>query len=320
MVITAAVLGLLWAAIDVPAALARIAGAEPRWLLAGLAAVQLQILLSAVRWRVTAARLGHRLGMRRVVREYYVASLLNQVLPGGIGGDAARVVRNRAPVHAPTARVAQGVVLERLAGQCALLLVTLAGVALWPLLLDEPPPRAGLLALAAALLVVLGVALAVAGLTAFGPPRLARFAAGVRPALRRCWFEDGMWLVQGVLSLAVTAGYLAAFAFAALAVGAPLPPVGWLTVVPLALASMLLPISIGGWGLREAAAAALWPLVGLSAESGVAASVVYGLLSLVGSLPAILFLARVGGASSEPERDASAEETSAVRAPPASGK
>ena len=283
-------IGLLWLTVDVPAALGRIASAEPRWLLAGLALVQLQIVLSAARWRCTAARLGHRLGRGLVVREYYVASLLNQVLPGGVGGDAARVVRNRSPADASLSRVAQGVVLERLAGQCSLIAVTFAGIVLWPLLLDEPPPRAGLLALGGALGVALIATLGVLSLAAFGTPVLARRAGRVWPLVVRCWFADGMWFVQGALSVAITAAYVGAFLLAALAVGEPLPLAGWLTVVPLALASMLLPISVGGWGLREAAAAALWPLVGLTAGAGVATSVVYGLLSLLGSLPALVFL------------------------------
>lgn len=313
-------IGLLWLTVDLPSAFGRIAAAEPRWLLAGLALVQLQIVLSAVRWRCTAARLGHRLGCGLVVREYYVASLLNQVLPGGIGGDAARVVRNRSPADASLSRVAQGVVLERLAGQCSLIAVTLAGVVLWPLLLDEPPPRAGLLALGGAIGIALLAAAGVSSLAAFGTPVLARRAARVWPLVVRCWFDDGMWLVQGALSVAVTAAYVGTFVLAALAVGEPLPPAGWLTVVPLALASMLLPISIGGWGLREAAAAALWPLVGLAPGAGVATSVVYGLLSLLGSLPAIVFLTGPGEALAKSDEIRKGEGRGGGRDPDSCGK
>ena len=330
-------LALLWLLVDVPAAAARLRDAELRWLLAGALVVQLQILLSALRWRLTAARLGHRLGAGQVVREYYVATLLNQVLPGGVAGDAARVFRNRVPEAgrpadgssggapggadgsfdearasadgdggegdgegdgegggASTARVAQGVVLERLAGQVALVATTLVGIASWPLLIEQAPPRAALLALATALGIALALAALVAVLARVGPPALRRAAAALAPAFRRGWFEDGMWLVQGVLSVAITASYIAVFALAALAVDAPLPLAGLPTVVPLALASMLLPVSIGGWGLREAAAAALWPLVGLAPAAGVAASVVYGLVSLAGALPALAFVVRGG--------------------------
>ena len=106
------------------------------------------------------------------------------------------------------------------------------------------------------------------------------------------WFDDGAWWKQATASLAIVAAYLTLFAVCAQAIGAPLPALAVLNVVPLTLLSMLLPVSIGGWGLREAAAAALWPLVGLSAEAGVATSILYGLLSLAGSLPALGWLMR----------------------------
>ena len=309
---------LLWFLVDVPTALARLAGVEPGWLLAGLALVQLQVVLSALRWRFTAARLGHRIGAGRAVGEYYLATLLNQVLPGGVAGDAARAWRGagargggradaragaRADARAEAGAepgaalsdVARGVVVERLAGQLSLLLVALVGFVAWPLLLDAPPPRAGLVAFSSLFALVVALTLALGVSARFGPSRWARAVRGILPTLHRCWVEDGAWLVQGVSSLAVTASYLGVFAIAAVATGAPLPVAAALTVVPLTLGSMLLPVSVGGWGIREAAAAALWPLAGLSAEAGVAASVLYGLLSLVGSLPGLVPLVRPDG-------------------------
>ena len=76
---------------------------------------------------------------------------------------------------------------------------------------------------------------------------------------------DRQWLIQGALSLGVVATYLAVFAACALALQQPLPLVGVMTIVPLVLLSMVMPISIGGWGVREAVAASLWPLLGIVA-------------------------------------------------------
>jgi len=59
-------------------------------------------------------------------------------------------------------------------------------------------------------------------------------------------------------------------------------------LVPLTLVAMLLPISVGGWGLREGAAAVLWPIAGFSAEAGVAASIAFGLAALAAALPGLL--------------------------------
>ena len=267
-------------------------------MLIGLLLVQLQIIGSALRWRMTAASLGRTLPLSRVISEYYLATLVNQTVPGGITGDAARAIRNSGTTAS--------VVLERLAGQLALAFVTLIGILAWPLASDAPLPAVArtlswlLPALAAALLILQlwryrvarrSAATGKAG-TVAEPGRLARWARGSADGMRRAWIDDGAWWRQGLLSLAIVSAYLALFAVAAQAIGVPLPLLAVLNVVPLALLSMLLPVSIGGWGVREAAAAALWPLVGLSAEAGVATSILYGLLSLAGSLPALGWLMR----------------------------
>ena len=284
MVVPLVLLGALASVIDVPTALASLREAHPGWIVAGLALVQFQVVASALRWRWTAARLGQRIGARRAIGEYYLATLANQTLPGGVVGDAARAVRSTDSASLGTAGLA--VLVERVSGQAALLAVTLGGIALWPALLGDRPASGVRTALAVGI-----AALALAALVGlahrFGPARLRRGTAGLGRALRRTWVEDGAWAVQGVASLAIVGSYLGLYATSALALGAPLPPAALVTVVPLALLTMLVPISVGGWGLREAASAALWPLVGLAAADGLATSVLYGLVALAGSLPGL---------------------------------
>ena len=60
--------------------------------------------------------------------------------------------------------------------------------------------------------------------------------------------------------------------------------------VPLVLFSMTIPITIAGWGIREASAAAIWGLAELPAADGVAISVTYGVIVLTSTLPGIFFL------------------------------
>ena len=67
---------------------------EPAWLAAALALSFPQVALSAWRWRLTAARLGSQLRFGEALCEYYVATFLNQILPGGVMGDAARAWRH----------------------------------------------------------------------------------------------------------------------------------------------------------------------------------------------------------------------------------
>jgi uncharacterized membrane protein YbhN (UPF0104 family) len=69
------------------------------------------------------------------------------------------------------------------------------------------------------------------------------------------------------------------------ATGTVIGPFAMLTVVPLILLAMIVPLSVAGWGVRESAAAMLFPVVGASAEAGLAASVAFGLVFLSVTLP-----------------------------------
>jgi hypothetical protein len=97
------------------------------------------------------------------------------------------------------------------------------------------------------------------------------------------------------LSLGVLACFVALFVVAARATG-PATPAD--TLVPTVLVVLLLagvPLTVSGWGVREAGAALCFAAVGLLAADGVAAAVGYGLLSLVAALPGVvpLLLPRV---------------------------
>lgn len=58
----------------------------------------------------------------------------------------------------------------------------------------------------------------------------------------------------------------------------------------LALLVMGLPVNIGGWGPREAASTLAFGAAGLGAAQGLATAVVYGVLTLVSSLPGVVVL------------------------------
>ena len=71
---------LAW--LDPAAVLAEVTHLEPGWAILGLALTLPPLLLSAWRWRFTATCLGLALGRRQAVGEYYLASFLNQLVPG----------------------------------------------------------------------------------------------------------------------------------------------------------------------------------------------------------------------------------------------
>jgi len=263
-------------------------GTDLRWLALAFIVVQVQVLLSAIRWWITANRLDQRLGLQRAISEYYLATLANLSLPGGVGGDAARVYRNR--VGGSWRSSMMSVTIERMSGQLVLFVVTLVGWLLWPLVFEQAVPKhlPQVLGIFLLLCVMLAAIVALFGRLSLS---VRRFILELSPALKRVWLVDRQWLLQSVLSVAIVASYVVVFAICALSIAEPLPLAALFTVVPVVLLSMVIPLSVGGWGIRELAAASLWPVVGLTAEAGIASSIVYGLVSMVSVIPgALLYL------------------------------
>lgn len=240
------------------------------WVGLAVVALALQIPLSAWRWQITAQALGVPISGRIALREYGLSVLVNTFLPGGVLGDLARVARMRGQAGLGVA--AASVVIERLLGQIAMALAALVGVTLW-----FGPVAAGL-----AMLGALGV-----GVLAFA---LGRIMPRVQASLRQALLGAD-WPRQVLLSVAIVGCNLFGFWAAARSVGVALPLSSALLVLPLTLLVMLIPITLNGWGLREGAAALLWPLVGVAAEVSVAASVVFGLAvavaALIGAVPVV---------------------------------
>lgn len=281
-----ALLVFLVSSTDLAALKTAFANVSVTHLVAGLALIQIQIIASAFRWRFTAARLGDDIPLTLAVREYYVASLLNQTLPGGMAGDAIRAFRMRNAGPGGWKRPAKAVLFERLSGQMAFFILALIGVFVWPFVLGGED--AGRPALNIAIVFVL-----VAGLTcalAVGTRRRLQWMEKLTDDVSAAFLRKGAFLVQAGLSVLIVSTYVACFFLASDAVGATLPWTAGLTIIPLSLIAMLIPAGFGGWGTREAAAIALWPLVGATSTEGLAASLVYGGLSLAGALPGLLIL------------------------------
>jgi uncharacterized membrane protein YbhN (UPF0104 family) len=106
-----------------------------------------------------------------------------------------------------------------------------------------------------------------------------------------------------VLSGGALLGYLTLFVIAARAAGSQAAIADLLPVLVLALLAMGLPVSIGGWGPREAVTTAAFGAVGFGASQGLTVAVVYGALSFIACLPgagvALLGLGRPGAGAAD---------------------
>lgn len=299
VVVTLALMALLWQAVDGPAALALVLAADPLWLLAAILALTGQTLLSALRWRLTARALGQAIPVGRALREYYLSQIVNQSLPGGVLGDAGRALRARH--EAGLKRAGQAVVFERLAGQLVLFAVTgMAVLSVWisPGGISLPLWVLRLVSFAILALVLAAVIL---WLISHMQTRVSRHIRDWFDAFARAVLTPAALPSQLLLSLGTTGLNLLAFALCARATGTVMPATTVMIVVPMILFTMLIPVSISGWGLREGAAATLFPVIGASATAGFAASLAFGSMFLLSTLPGILVLLVQPGGSSETE-------------------
>lgn len=221
----------------------------------------------ARRWSLLAEGLDVAVPLGAAYRACYRAQLLNATLPGGILGDVHRGVRHGRDSGA-LGRGLRSVVWDRVSGQvvqAALVVIAL------PFLPD--PLRAWGLGLVVAVVAV-----------AF----LAR--SWLREQLRSLVGTAGLWPQVVLLSAVAALGHVVVFVVAARTAGVDLATY---ELVPLGLAVLLasaIPLSFAGWGPREGAAAWVFGAAGLGVAAGVEVAVVYGVMSLVATLPGLLAL------------------------------
>jgi glycosyltransferase 2 family protein len=271
------------------------------WSLAAAALIAaLTTVCSAWRWSMVSRGLGVDLPLGPAVAWYYRSQFLNSVLPGGVLGDVHRGVRHGLDVD-DLGRGLRAVAWERTAGQ-----VVQAGLAVLVLLVLPSPVRSSMPVVVVAVVVVsalVAVLLARAvphGGTGAWARTLRAAGADIRDGLlaRRAW--PGILLVSTV----VVAGHTATFLIAARTAGSTVSLVRMLPLALLVLLAMGVPTSLGGWGPREGAAAWAFGAAGLGASQGVAASVVYGVMALVATLPggAVLLVEWLHRRTERPER------------------
>lgn len=251
------------------------------WLLAGFAAFTLAQAASILRWHFTASRMNAEISLRVALVEGYLATLLNQTLPFGVGGDALRIARHGAKLNLGSAgygRALRTHVVERAAGQAVLVSFACAAGLAWAPSWPTAVAIAGTVSLVA-LLCLFAWGRRSAGMQA----RLSSWLDEAHAAL----FARGALAIQIALSTLIIVGCLLAYFCAALSLEVALSAGDVLRIGPLVLAAMALPVGAGGFGPREAASAALFSASALDPGRGTLVSLVYGGLSLLAALPAL---------------------------------
>ena len=265
--------------------------ANPAYLAASIGCFVLVVVVNAVRWRVVFDLLGTHLPLRTAVLGTFEGMFFNLFLPTGVGGDVVRAYR--AYDHGLTAkRAAECAMIDRalglwgLAGAIVVAAIFSTGLRMvpgWQLL-------TGL-----AVVVVIGgicVAWAAKLLPARAGNRWLDAALGVAreygTVVRSARFWTAIVPLLAIVNLLI--GLSAWFAGASIGLSAGFADM--VIVVEGGALTAMIPISIGGWGVREGTVAFLLAAMGHAQTSALAASALMGIvLAVMGLIGALIWMA-----------------------------
>jgi uncharacterized protein (TIRG00374 family) len=309
--LTIVMLAAVLHSVDFPAAW-RYASVQNDWFLV-LAAVLLafQIACATSRWHVILRALNAKMPFIETCRIYYIGAFFGTCMLSSVGGDVARVwLMYRNKITPGTAAIS--VVLDRVAALAGVALIVLALSPFFVTVVgrENLVPAVMLALFAAAGLVGIVV---VAQFDRIFVGRLARFRlanqfAAVGSATRQVFLRSAASIPVLALGVATQlGGSMAAYAIAR-SLFLNVTAIDCLILMQPVTLLATLPISIGGWGVREAAMVTFFGLIGVAPSAAVLLSIQLGLLAVVLSLPGglLFFIQR---------RQATAEIAKVGRAP-----
>lgn len=281
--------------------------ASPLWLVAALALYLLMILVSAWRWKQLLDAQQVPATFKHLTASYLVASFFNNFLPSNIGGDVIRIADTAVAAGSKT-RAATIVLFDRGIGLIGLVLVAALGATIATELGDQEPfdplwlwigLGAGSLAISFTLMKPGIIGKILTPLRVFHKEwvderitqlleSLEKFAA--RPsALVRC-------LLGSIVVQIILVWFYAAIAHA---MGVPVPTVHLAVLIPMSFIVQMLPLSVNGFGVREAIFGLYFAKLGLPKESAIALSFLGAALIMVFSVSgAVVMLVRKSHATS----------------------
>jgi uncharacterized protein (TIRG00374 family) len=230
------------------------------------------------RWKMLLDAIKIDIPLRRVIASFSGGIFFNQILPSSIGGDLVRSVDLAS--HTKKAKeVVATVFLDRLSGYIGLVVMSLLSLACgWKLIHDKT---------------VLYVVLAISGLlglillvlfnkytfskvnSLLRSPKSGKFReaiTGIHQQIHVFRDKKSTAIKNILYSLGVQILGATSFYVIARSVGVDIKMIYFFIFVPIMGVVTLLPISIGGLGVRENIAAYLFPLVGVPKDLAIAMS------------------------------------------------
>lgn len=292
IVVSAALLYFALRGINISAIQSRLSGINPGWILIAVVATLFQVFLGALRWRAISQRCAAPLETGQAFRYNMIGTFFNQTLPSSIGGDAMRLwlVRH---TGAGWRAATYSVLVDRAIGLIALALIVVASL---PWSYDLINSSRGRLAL-----LLIDIAAISAGL---GFLLLGRLPWGW---LKAFWglrhIHDCSVIANQVIFSRTSGPQVAVLSFlihvmavviawcAVRAIAAPAAFDQLFLLVPPIMLITMLPISIAGWGVREATMMVAFGYAGLAPADGTVVSLLFGATSfIVGAIGGLVWI------------------------------
>ena len=304
VVVSVVLLVVLFSKVDVGRLWLAARQASSGWLLGALLLYGMMVVFSAWRWGLLLAAQNVRLPFRVLTSSFLVATFFNNFLPSNIGGDVVRIT-DTARASGSRTLATTVVLLDRCLGLLSLALVAAIGATIGSRL-----SRGGLIPPAVLWSgFVVGAAIAI---PAFYKPQL--FARLLQPlrTIHPEWVDERLTRLTSVMSrfsaapAALGGCFMGAIAVQAVNVAFYLAiahslnlPIGFselAVIVPISFIVQLAPLSVNGFGVREATFGFYFTRIGLPLESALLMSFLGAALVMLFSLSgAVAYLSRGKG-------------------------
>jgi uncharacterized protein (TIRG00374 family) len=257
-------------------------------------------VLCLYRWQMLLKALNIRLPLKRVIISFAGGTFFSLLLPSTIGGDFMRSIDLALHTNKPR-QVAATVLLDRLSGYVGLVILTLAAL-FWGR--DFVTKRSILISVALLTSILIVVLLVLFNKFVYSRVNMLLHsprAGKIRDSIKNLHQELHQFvghrkvIVRNIL-LSVVVQMVAPITFyiIALALGIHLKPIYFFILLPIIGAITLLPISIGGLGLRENLTVIFFGLVGVAKDIATAMSLLsFAFLFIYGILGGLIYVLTV---------------------------
>ena len=266
VVITLAALYFATRQIDLPETKRAILSADPGYLFLALLTFIGAKLISTLRLRALLFCTGTQIGHWLNIQLFFTGAFFNLFLPSSVGGDGVKAYLINEKLETPIRKSISAVLLDRMSGLVMLMLITL----IFLLVLSYT----GQLSLSPAFLII-GIGLVLPSLY-FGIKLL------FKSFLPSFAFITALSLFLQVLHLTCAWLLLKAMGIAELVIE-------HLSVLALSIIASVVPLSIGGIGVRELVSKLLAGELGLSQEIAVSLAALYSIVIMMTSLIGLPF-------------------------------